>query len=210
MIGDRAASHLLCQSHVNVIVIPLINMLKTVNHCSPASWEKPFNTLIDFLSSGCMDQEKFLRLSRETVNEGLTYCYLGIGYHWQLQKTPLSWAFLGHLPKTTENMGTCMHLCPPPPQCIQVGVLYWAHLYHNLPSPAHSSAWAAPAWASCTPWASGCGGGGPGTPPQTPRASSAGWWLGRWAHAGLVAAWALEGNTNREKVIWFDVIWFEH
>ena len=27
------------QSPVNVIVIPLINMLKTVNHCSPASWE---------------------------------------------------------------------------------------------------------------------------------------------------------------------------
>ena len=38
--GDRAASRPLCQSPVNDIVIPLINMLKTVNHCSPASWEK--------------------------------------------------------------------------------------------------------------------------------------------------------------------------
>ena len=37
--GDRAASRPLCQSPVNVIVIPLISMLKTVNHCSPASWE---------------------------------------------------------------------------------------------------------------------------------------------------------------------------
>ena len=39
MIRDRAASHPLCQSPANVIVTPLINMLKTVNHCSPASWE---------------------------------------------------------------------------------------------------------------------------------------------------------------------------
>ena len=39
MIGDRAASRPLCQSPVNVIVIPLINMLKNVNYCSPASWE---------------------------------------------------------------------------------------------------------------------------------------------------------------------------
>ena len=37
MIGGRAASRPLCQSPVNVI--PLINMLKTVDHCSPASWE---------------------------------------------------------------------------------------------------------------------------------------------------------------------------
>ena len=37
--GDSAASRPLCQSHVNVIVNPLINMLKTVNDCSPASWE---------------------------------------------------------------------------------------------------------------------------------------------------------------------------
>ena len=40
--GDRALaeSRTLCQSPVNVIVIPLIiNMLKTVNHCNPASWE---------------------------------------------------------------------------------------------------------------------------------------------------------------------------
>ena len=42
-------------------------MLQTVNDCSPTSWEKPFNTLVDFLSSGWLDQEKFLRLSRETV-----------------------------------------------------------------------------------------------------------------------------------------------
>ena len=35
--GDRAASRPLCQSPVNVI--PLINVLKTVNHCSPACWE---------------------------------------------------------------------------------------------------------------------------------------------------------------------------
>ena len=39
--GDRApvaryASH---QTYVNVIGIPLINMLKTVNDCNPASWE---------------------------------------------------------------------------------------------------------------------------------------------------------------------------
>ena len=33
--GDRAASRPLCQSPVNVIVIPLINMLETVIHCSP-------------------------------------------------------------------------------------------------------------------------------------------------------------------------------
>ena len=40
--GDRAASRLLCQSPVNVIVIPLImliNMLKTVNDYNPANWE---------------------------------------------------------------------------------------------------------------------------------------------------------------------------
>ena len=37
--GDRAVSRPLCQSPVNVIVIPLINMLKPVNHCRPASWE---------------------------------------------------------------------------------------------------------------------------------------------------------------------------
>ena len=37
--GDRVASRPLCQSHVNVIVIPLINMLKIVNDCSPTSWE---------------------------------------------------------------------------------------------------------------------------------------------------------------------------
>ena len=50
--GDRAASHPLCKSPVNFIVVPLINMLKTINHCSPASWGKPSNTPIDFLSSG--------------------------------------------------------------------------------------------------------------------------------------------------------------
>ena len=32
--GDKAASRPLFQSPVNVSVIPLINMLKTVNHCS--------------------------------------------------------------------------------------------------------------------------------------------------------------------------------
>ena len=37
--GDRAASRPLYPSPGNVIVTPLINMLKTVNHCSPASWE---------------------------------------------------------------------------------------------------------------------------------------------------------------------------
>ena len=52
-------------------VIPLINMLKTVIHCS-RQLGKPFNTLVDFLSSG-WTRKKFLRLSRETVNEGLTY-----------------------------------------------------------------------------------------------------------------------------------------
>ena len=31
--GDRAASCPLCQSPGNVVVLPLINMLKTVNHC---------------------------------------------------------------------------------------------------------------------------------------------------------------------------------
>ena len=61
--GDRAASHPLCQSPVNVIVIPLINRLKTVNHCSPASWET--------IQYPDRLFEKFLRLSRETVNEGL-------------------------------------------------------------------------------------------------------------------------------------------
>ena len=52
MIGDRAASRPLCQSPVNVIVIPKINMLKTVNHCSPASWENHSIPWKDFLSSG--------------------------------------------------------------------------------------------------------------------------------------------------------------
>ena len=38
--GHRAASRQLCHSPVIVTVIPLINMLKTVNHYnSPASWE---------------------------------------------------------------------------------------------------------------------------------------------------------------------------
>ena len=37
--GDRVASRPLCQSPVNVIVTPVINILKTVDHCSPASWE---------------------------------------------------------------------------------------------------------------------------------------------------------------------------
>ena len=64
---DRVASRPQCQSPVNVIVIPLINMLKTVNDCSPASWE---NQTIQYPDR--LDQEKFLRLSRETVNEGLT------------------------------------------------------------------------------------------------------------------------------------------
>ena len=41
-------------------------MLKIVIHCS-RQLGKTFNTLVDWL-----DQEKFLRLSRETVNEGLT------------------------------------------------------------------------------------------------------------------------------------------
>ena len=39
IIGDRAASRPLCQSPVNIIVIPLVDTLKTVNDCSPASWE---------------------------------------------------------------------------------------------------------------------------------------------------------------------------
>ena len=72
--GDRAASRPLCQSPVNVIVIPLINMLKTVSHCSPASWKKPFNTLVmlvDFLSSGWTRKNASDWRSRETVNEGL-------------------------------------------------------------------------------------------------------------------------------------------
>ena len=37
--GDGAASCLLSQSPVRVIIIPLINMLKTVNDCSPSSLE---------------------------------------------------------------------------------------------------------------------------------------------------------------------------
>ena len=48
--GDRVASRPQCQSPVNVIVIPLINMLKTVIHCS-RQLGKPFNYLVDFLSS---------------------------------------------------------------------------------------------------------------------------------------------------------------
>ena len=40
---DRAASRPLCQSPVNVIVIPLINMVKTINHCCPASWTESGN-----------------------------------------------------------------------------------------------------------------------------------------------------------------------
>ena len=44
--GNRAASHLLCQSPVNVFFIPLINMLKTFNHCTVRQLGKPFNTLI--------------------------------------------------------------------------------------------------------------------------------------------------------------------
>ena len=50
--GDRAASRPLCQSPVNVIAIPLINMLKLSIIVAPPAGEKPFNTLIDFLSSG--------------------------------------------------------------------------------------------------------------------------------------------------------------
>ena len=59
---DRAASGLLCQSPVNVIVIPLINKLKTVNHCSlPAGKTIQFP---DRIFEKWLDQEKFLRLSR--------------------------------------------------------------------------------------------------------------------------------------------------
>ena len=53
-------------SQLLTAVIPYTNMLKTVIHCS-RQLGKTFNTLV-----GWLDQEKFLRLSRETVNEGLT------------------------------------------------------------------------------------------------------------------------------------------
>ena len=68
--GDRAASHPLCHSSVNVIVMPLINMLKTVNHCSPTSWETI--QYPDRLFEYRLDQDKYFRLSRETVSEGIT------------------------------------------------------------------------------------------------------------------------------------------
>ena len=53
-------------------------MLKTVIHCS-RQLGKPFSTQVDFLSSGWTTERwagpgKIIRLSREMVNEGLTYC----------------------------------------------------------------------------------------------------------------------------------------
>ena len=60
MIGDRAASRPLCQSPVNVIVIPLITCSTLLMSVAPPAGkisQYPFNTL-HILSSGCMDQEK--------------------------------------------------------------------------------------------------------------------------------------------------------
>ena len=70
--GDRAASRPLCQSPVNVMVIPLINMLTLSIIVAP-----PAGKTIQYpdrLFEYWLDQEKFLRLSStwETVNESLT------------------------------------------------------------------------------------------------------------------------------------------
>ena len=65
---DRAASGPLCQSPVIVIIIPLINMLDTVNHCSlPAGKTIQYPDRIRLFEKW-LDQEKFLRLSREKVS----------------------------------------------------------------------------------------------------------------------------------------------
>ena len=64
---DRVASRPLSQSPVNVIVIPLIKMLKTVNHCSPANWKT-----IQYPDRFFVAGPGKIPLSWEMVNEGLT------------------------------------------------------------------------------------------------------------------------------------------